>query len=125
MREIKVHEYTVIEDFKNGVFEAKRNDVPWKSLIGDNFTLALVDEIESNREKLSINREDLEQVQKLRDDIKFALKFYEPEDLPHKPIRMTITEEDYLALNNLLNKVTGANPKGEEEVDIYGDDVEE
>ena len=114
MREIKVQEYTVIEDFKNGVFEAKRNDVPWKSLIGDNFTLALVDEIESNREKLSINTEDLEHVQKLRDDIEFALKYYEPEDLPHKRIRMTITEEDCVALNNLLNKITGVNPDEEE-----------
>lgn len=114
LREIKVQEYTVIEDLKNGVFEAKRNDVSWKDLIGDNFTLALVDEIESNREKLSIDPEDLEHVKKIKDDIKFALKYYEPEDLPHKPIRMTVTEEDLVALSNLLNKITGENVEEED-----------
>jgi hypothetical protein len=48
--EIKIGEYTIIEDLKNGVFECLRHGQEWRGLIGDNMVLALVSKIQEQQE---------------------------------------------------------------------------
>lgn len=52
MRSIKVDEYEVIEDLKNGVFKALRHGEEWQNLVGNNFVLSLVDKIEKYEKSL-------------------------------------------------------------------------
>lgn len=52
MRSIKVGEYEVIEDLKNGVFKALRHGEEWQNLVGNNFVLSLVDKIEKYEKSL-------------------------------------------------------------------------
>lgn len=52
MRSIKVDEYEVIEDLKNGVFKALRHGEEWQNLVGNNFVLSLVDKIEKYEKAL-------------------------------------------------------------------------
>lgn len=51
MRRVKVGEYEVIEDLKNGTFKALRHGLEWKDLIGDNLTMALIDRINELEEE--------------------------------------------------------------------------
>lgn len=53
MRTIKVGEYEVIEDLKNGVFKALRHGEEWQNLIGNNFVLALIDGISDRTVRLT------------------------------------------------------------------------
>ena len=52
MRSIKVDEYEVVEDLKNGVFKALRHGEEWQNLVGNNFVLSLVDKIEKYEKAL-------------------------------------------------------------------------
>lgn len=69
MRKIKVNEYEIVEDLNNGVFKALRNDEEWKSLIGDNFVLSLVDELERVKGRLSEADNLISEAHDLLDDI--------------------------------------------------------
>ena len=69
MRKIKVNEYEVVEDLKNGVFKALRNGEEWKSLIGDNFVLSLVDRLEETQTRLSEADGLISEAHDLLDDI--------------------------------------------------------
>jgi hypothetical protein len=69
MRKIKINEYEVVEDLKNGIFKALRHGEEWKDLIGDNFVLSLVDELERTKRELSESNSLLSDAHNLLDDI--------------------------------------------------------
>lgn len=68
MRNITVNEFEVVEDLKNGVFKALRHGEEWKSLVGDNLVLSLIDELERVNNKLSEARNLLYDANDLLDD---------------------------------------------------------
>ncbi|MGV4321204.1 hypothetical protein [Bacillus mojavensis] len=69
MRSIKVGEYEVIEDLKNGIFKALRHGEEWRHLVGDNLILSLIDNLEGCKEKLSKAEDLLSEAHDLLDDV--------------------------------------------------------
>ena len=69
MRKIKIYEYEVIEDLENGVFKALRHGEEWRDLVGDNFVLSLVDELERVNSQLSQADSLLSESHDLMDDV--------------------------------------------------------
>ncbi len=58
MRKIKVNEYEVIEDLKNGVFKVLRHGEEWQDLTGNNFVLSLIDLIDNlNKENEAFQKD--------------------------------------------------------------------